>query len=73
MLAKYTTPRYGDGYVYSTGAVVVGVFCGMIPILGMLAVAIQSLIQTQGSIFQVYTFLTSLFCFNNRMYYLPQI
>lgn len=57
MLTKYTTPNYGDGYVYSTGAVAMGIFCGMIPILGLLVMSAQTLLQAKGGIIEVFDYL----------------
>lgn len=53
MIVKYTAPHYGDGYEYSAAAVGAGVLCGMIPIVGLLAVAVYTFIQTKGTLIQV--------------------
>lgn len=53
MIVKYTAPHYGDGYEYSDTAVGAGILCGMIPIVGLLAVAVYTFIQTKGTLLQV--------------------
>ncbi|XP_060580444.1 sodium- and chloride-dependent betaine transporter-like [Ruditapes philippinarum] len=51
-LLQYSAPSYGDGYVYSSGAIAAGIFMGLVPIIVMVGVGIFTFIRLKGSCLQ---------------------
>ncbi|XP_045166607.2 sodium- and chloride-dependent betaine transporter-like isoform X2 [Mercenaria mercenaria] len=49
LLTQYSTPAYGDGYKYSSGAVATGIIVGLIPIIAVVIVGIVSVLRQKGS------------------------
>ena len=54
MLSRYSPPSYGDGYVYSSGAIAIGITVGLLPNIGMVGVAIRALLRAKGTFIEVY-------------------
>lgn len=52
LLAQYSAPAYGDGYVYSDGAIAAGIAIGMMPIVIMIIIGIYTVAKMKGSIWQ---------------------
>lgn len=50
LLSRYSTPAYGDGYVYSDHAIIVAIVVALTPIFAMIVVAIKELLNTSGGI-----------------------
>ena len=53
MLINYTTPDYGDGYVYSSSAIAIGMFIGLVPEMGLIFHAVKAILERKGTFLQV--------------------
>ncbi|KAL4232818.1 hypothetical protein ACF0H5_007504 [Mactra antiquata] len=52
MLTNYSAPDYGDGYKYSTTAISLGIFAGMIPVAAIFVSAGIVMAQQDGSLWE---------------------
>ena len=53
LLSRYSTPAYGDGYIYSSHAIAVAIVIAMSPIAALIIVAVKEILKTSGSLKQV--------------------
>jgi len=53
MVSQYAPPSYGDGYVYSDGAIVAGLLGGLMPIILLLGVMLVTVYNFKGTLKQV--------------------
>ena len=53
LLSRYSTPAYGDGYVYSESAIIIAIIIALTPIVGMVGIAIKEVINTRGGLKEV--------------------
>ncbi|KAL4240256.1 hypothetical protein ACF0H5_001050 [Mactra antiquata] len=56
-LTMYTSPDYGDGYVYNTYAIVLGMLIGLSPFIPVFLAMVYELYKAEGSIIQRVTYL----------------
>ena len=54
-LMQYTSPDYGDGYVYGTTAIAFGIAIGLIPDIGFIAYGVMALLRRKGTFMEVWT------------------
>ena len=53
LLSRYSTPAYGDGYVYSDHAIIIAIIVALTPIFGMVGIAIKEAVNTKGGMKEV--------------------
>ena len=54
LLSRYSTPAYGDGYVYSDQAIIIAIIIALTPIFGMIGIAIKEAVNTKGGLKEVH-------------------
>ena len=73
MLSRYSTPAYGDGYVYPSLSITLAMFAALLPVLVMVGVGIKEFIYTKGELKEVSEYALSWTYICKYMYSIKQV
>ena len=52
-VSTYTTPDYGDGYVYQPYSIAIGVLMSLVPFVPIIVIMVKEIMNAEGSLLQV--------------------